>query len=131
MVAAAYNNIRLNTNAAQLLDTVLRRLGLQLIGSGDIGEKGNMDIEYVIPPDIVSRAGVEIRRAVGKNAKNQKIYTITYLVSTSFLLVFRREPLLPLHHPRLPPERRVLPAPLQPPKQLGPSDTAACLCLQG
>ncbi len=51
-VAATQQNIRLNTDFAQILDTVLGRLGFQFSGGRDIGHQGQVDIKNIVAPAI-------------------------------------------------------------------------------
>ena len=53
MFTAADKDIRGDADAAQFLDAVLGRFGLQLAGSGNIRDQGDMDIEAVIAGDIL------------------------------------------------------------------------------
>ena len=52
MVGAENDHIRLDAAAAELLDGVLRRLGLQLTGCGELGEKGDVDVERISTSNI-------------------------------------------------------------------------------
>ena len=54
MIAAAEDNVGLEADAAQLLNAVLGRLGLELCGGGDVGEKGDVDVEGVFAADVVA-----------------------------------------------------------------------------
>ena len=47
-LAAADDNIRRNTDAAQFFNTVLGRLGFQLACSSDIRNKSHMDIQNIV-----------------------------------------------------------------------------------
>ena len=53
-VAAAENDVGLEADAAQLLDTVLGGLGLELGGGRDMGEQGYVDVEGVFAADVVA-----------------------------------------------------------------------------
>ena len=48
VVGAQNDNIGLDTKAAELLDGVLRRFGLDLVGGGDIGNERNVDVADVL-----------------------------------------------------------------------------------
>ena len=48
MFAAAHQNIRCNTDAAQFLDAVLGRLRFQFSRRADIGNQRNMNVQHVI-----------------------------------------------------------------------------------
>ena len=53
-VAAAEQNMRLDADRAQLLDRMLRRLGLQLAGGRDIGQQRDVDIDHMPARQIVA-----------------------------------------------------------------------------
>ena len=48
VIGAQHNNVGLDTKAAQLLDGVLRGLGLNLVGGGDIGNERYVDVADVL-----------------------------------------------------------------------------------
>ena len=75
MVTTAYDNIRLDTNAAQLIDAVLSRLGLHLKGGSKIRKKSNMDIEDIIPPNVISHLPDGFKEGLSLNIA----YSTTYL----------------------------------------------------
>src|SRR5262249_11055282 len=52
-VGTAQQNIGLDADRAQLLDRVLRRLGLQLAGARNVGQQRQMDVNRVIARQIV------------------------------------------------------------------------------
>ena len=54
IVTAADDDVRLDTDAAQLVNAVLGGLGLQLHGGVEVGEEGHVDVEHVVPADFVS-----------------------------------------------------------------------------
>ena len=47
MVAAADDEVGLHADGTQLLDGMLRRLGLHLVGCGDVGYQRNVDEQNV------------------------------------------------------------------------------------
>ena len=49
---AAEQHVRLDADAAQLVDRVLRRLRLQLAGVADVGHERQVDEEAVAAPDV-------------------------------------------------------------------------------
>ena len=53
LFAAANDNIRRNTDAAQLFDAVLSRFGFQLTGCGNIRYQRNMNIKHIVLADIL------------------------------------------------------------------------------
>ena len=59
MVAAQYDDIGLNAKAAKLLHAMLRGLGLDLVGGGDVGHEAHVDVADVL------RAGVFLVLANG------------------------------------------------------------------
>ena len=52
VLRAADDHVRLNAQPRQLLDGVLRRLGLQLARRRDIGHERHMDVQAVFAPDL-------------------------------------------------------------------------------
>ena len=48
VIGAQHDNVGLDTKAAQLLNGVLRRLGLDLVCGGDIGNEGHVDVANVL-----------------------------------------------------------------------------------
>ena len=52
LVTAQDNDIRVDTHALQLLDTVLGGLGLVLVGAGEEGHQRHMDEHAVLPPHL-------------------------------------------------------------------------------
>ena len=53
-VGAAQQDGRLNADAEQFLDRMLRRLGLQLSGGRDVGQQRQVDEQRVLVPDLVA-----------------------------------------------------------------------------
>ena len=53
-VAAHQQDVRLDADRAQLLDRVLRRLGLQLAGGGDVGHQRQVDVDRVAARQLVA-----------------------------------------------------------------------------
>src|SRR5437870_8988226 len=53
-LAAAEENVRLNADLAQLLDRVLRRLGLQLLARLDVGHERQMHVDRIAAADFLS-----------------------------------------------------------------------------
>ena len=51
---AAEEDVGLDADLAQLLDGVLRRLGLQLVGGGDVGDEREVDEEGVAAADVLA-----------------------------------------------------------------------------
>ena len=54
MIGAKDDHVRLDADAAQLLDGVLRRLGLELARGGKLGEQRDVDVEDVAPADVLA-----------------------------------------------------------------------------
>ena len=52
LVRAADDDVRVDTDAAQLVDRVLRRLGLQLAGRVDERDERDVQVEHVLGPDL-------------------------------------------------------------------------------
>ncbi len=65
-VGAAQQNVGLDADRAQLLHRVLRRLGLQLPGAGDIGQQREVDIDRAAARQVVAELPdrLEIRQAL-------------------------------------------------------------------
>ena len=51
-LGAAHQHVRRDADAAQLVDRVLRRLGLQLAGVPDVGDERQVDEHAAAPPDV-------------------------------------------------------------------------------
>ena len=49
----ADDDVRLNADAAQFLDAVLGRLGLQFAGCADIRDEGDVDVQHVVAADFL------------------------------------------------------------------------------
>ncbi len=64
LFAAAQQNIRLNTDGAQLLDAVLGRLGFQLLRRGDPGHQGHVHEERIFAAQLMAQLadGLEKRK---------------------------------------------------------------------
>ena len=54
MVAAGDDDVRLDADAAQLLDGVLGGLGLELPGRGQGGQQRHVDVQHVAAPDVLA-----------------------------------------------------------------------------
>ena len=52
-IGAAEQNMGLDTDLPQLIDAVLRRLGLQFARSADIGDERQVDVEHIVAADVV------------------------------------------------------------------------------
>ena len=64
VVAAEHDHVGLDTDAAQLLDRVLRGLGLELAGRGEGRQQRHVDVQDVGPPDVLAHLadGLEERQ---------------------------------------------------------------------
>ena len=60
------DDVRLDADAAQLLDRVLGGLGLELAGGGQGGQQRHVDVQDVGPPDVLAHLadGLEERQAL-------------------------------------------------------------------
>jgi hypothetical protein len=54
LVGAEDDDVRLDTDAAQLLDRVLGRLGLHLASRADLGQPGDVDVEHVPAANVLA-----------------------------------------------------------------------------
>ena len=54
VLGAADDHVRLDADALELLDRVLRRLGLQLAGRGDVGQQGQVDEHAALAAELVA-----------------------------------------------------------------------------
>ena len=54
VVRAQDDDVGLDADAAQLLDRVLGRLGLELAGGHQLGQQGHVDVQDVGPPDVLA-----------------------------------------------------------------------------
>ena len=52
-IRAAQQNVRLNTDFAQLVDGMLGRFGFQLTGGADLRDEGQVHVEHIVPPHVV------------------------------------------------------------------------------
>ncbi len=66
MIRAQDDDVRLDADAAQLLDRVLGGLGLELTGGGQGGEERHVHVQHVRPADVLAHLadGLEERQAL-------------------------------------------------------------------
>src|SRR3974377_2093588 len=61
-VGATQKNVGLDADRAQLLDRMLRRLGLQLTSAGDEGQQREMDIDRVMARQVVAKLSAPLEQ---------------------------------------------------------------------
>ena len=86
-VAAAKKNIGLNADGAQFAHRVLGRLGLELPGARDERHQRQMDIDRVVPRQVIAKLpnGLEIRQAfyVADGAADLAQYEIVAIIAVT------------------------------------------------